>query len=87
MQQMLRFSSDISIVAITAACLITATWCGQSAPDYFLIGNELEWEYSIQQIVNNEKSELKLIIANLQWRENDDILYYPCKSTIREYTC
>ena len=71
---------DFHVVTIIITCLITATGCGQSAPDYFPLGNELEWEYSIQQIVNNEKSELKLIIANLQGKEIDDILYYPRKS-------
>ncbi len=71
---------DYYIITITLAYLITVSGCMQNAPDYFPLGNELEWEYSVQQTVNNEKSNLKLIIANLPEKKVDDTLYYPRKS-------
>jgi hypothetical protein len=60
--------------------LLFISGCGEPVPDYFPLGNNLRWEYSIQETVNNKTEELKSIIANLPGKKFNDTVYYPRRS-------
>ena len=58
-------------------CCLAVTGCEQQLPDYFPLEENLVYEYSILQQVNDERHRAKLVIANLPASKNGNEIIYP----------
>ena len=58
------------------SCLVVAG-CEQQSPDYFPLEENLVYEYSILQQVNEERHKAKLVIVNLPASKNGEETIYP----------
>lgn len=51
--------------------------CGQASQEYFPLGENIRWEYVIEEQVNDEKKILKSIVTGLKSRTIEGLTYYP----------
>jgi len=57
--------------------ILVVAGCEKQSPDYFPLDENLVYEYSILQQVNDEKHKAKLVIVGLPAAKNGDEIIYP----------